>query len=324
MLLLELRRAFCVALEQMSVPTCCIQAVHFLVARQTRHPVRQTWARLIILPLTIGVGALVQGGTDPVQQRGLKHTETGRALSELAISSTNVLLSGKGIRLVLSTVLTSTETSLNIEKIPVYLVQAPSTASTTPAVVPKGCRCIFVNPSTFYAFVKEQSTGSGRLTLDPRYVLAFILLHEVGHLVTSTAGADFANGELSELNIDPSRAKANEEDADMFAADLVRTLMQRKPASALSLEASSVAMELGSLSWNMQAYRSLDEFGATVVGKPSVFFDKNLSHPNLGWRILRMNELIHHSPETAYLLDTFEAARRRGANPEPLYVAPNK
>lgn len=226
-----------------------------------------------------------------------------------------LVLSGRGVK---------TAPDAKSDDIPVYLVKAPRNARVTPAAVPKGCRCIFVNPDEFNAFIKEQTTGSGRLSLDARYVLTFMLLHEVGHLSKGTAGAEFQNGELSELNIEPSRAKADEDEADEFAAGLVKTLVQQKPVSSRSLEATTVAMALGNLSWNMQAYRSLDEFGATAVGKPSVFFDKNLSHPNLHWRVLRMNNLIHGSKETQELLDTFEDARRRGANPEPLYVAPKK
>lgn len=81
-------------------------------------------------------------------------------------------------------------------------------------------------------------------------------------------------------------------------------------------------MELTKLSWNMQANRSLDHFGASVVGSPDVFFDKNLSHPNLHWRVLRMNHLIQETATSRELLDDFKEARSRGANPEPLYVAP--
>lgn len=259
-----------------------------------------------------------------MKQRGLERTQTGKALTEGAIASANVLLSGKAMRLVLSGQGAKAASAPASEDIPVYLVRAPATARATPAAVPRGCRCIFVNPVVFNAFVKEQRTGSGRMKLDDKYVLVFMLLHEAGHLSKSTAAAGFANGQLTELNIEPSRAKANEEDADEFAAEVVRIPMQRNAPSNAKTEAISVAMELGTLSWNMQAHRSLDEFGATAVGKRSVFFDKNLTHPNLDWRVLRMNYLVHGTPASKSLLDSFEDARRRGANPEPLYVAPRK
>jgi len=150
------------------------------------------------------------------------------------------------------------------------------------------------------------------MSLEPKYILTFMLLHEVGHLNKRTSGADFANGSLSQLNIDPSLAKADEEDADEFAAGVVRDWSTKEPASTTSLEANFVAIELTKLSWNMQAYRTLDEFGAFATGKPSVYFDQNLTHPNLAWRILRSNYLIQQSPETRQLLQSFEEARQRG------------
>ncbi|ULA63278.1 MAG: hypothetical protein LZF86_100279 [Nitrospira sp.] len=77
--------------------------------------------------------------------------------------------------------------------------------------------------------------------------------------------------------------------------------------------------ELAKLSWNMQAYRTLDEFGAFALGVPGVFFDNGYSHPNLAWRILRTNNLIERSDATQQLLDAFEAARQRSSNPTPLH-----
>lgn len=72
----------------------------------------------------------------------------------------------------------------------------------------------------------------------------------------------------------------------------------------------------------MQAYRTLDEFDAFATGKPSAFFNQNLTHPNLAWRVLRSNYLIQQPKETKELLDAFEEARQRGANPPPLYRRP--
>lgn len=90
----------------------------------------------------------------------------------------------------------------------------------------------------------------------------------------------------------------------------------------LGIESAWVSHALVLLSWNMQAFISLDNFGSTPVGAPAVFFDKNLSHPNLIWRVLSVNHLIQQTEVGKKLLESFEAARERGANPEPLYVKP--
>lgn len=236
---------------------------------------------------------------------------------EAAIASTNLMTSGAGPRLG-----ASWAQGRDKSAVPVYLIEAPAGATSSPAVVPKDCACIFVDLAVFNRWLLQHSTGSGRLSLEPKYLLAFMLLHEVGHLKSRTFGAEFANGSLSQLNVDPSLAKVNEEKADEFAAGLIQAHSRATPASSTSIEANWVATELSKLSWNMQAYRTLDEFGAFATGKPSVFFDQNLSHPNLAWRILRSNYLIQQSKETKDLLDAFEEARQRGSNPQPLYRKP--
>ena len=123
-----------------------------------------------------------------------------------------------------------------------------------------------------------------------------MLLHEVGHITQRSAAGEFSNGELSQLNIEPSIAKANEEEADDFAIALIREEISK--VSPASLDANFVAMQLSKLGWNMQAYRTLDEFASAAVGKPSVFFDQTYSHPNLAWRVLRSNHRLHNSEAT--------------------------
>ena len=159
------------------------------------------------------------------------------------------------------------------------------------------------------------------MTLNAPHVLAYMLLHEVGHIEQGNAAGDFSNGAWSQLNIDPSLAKVSEEKADEFAAHLIRDVASRTDGSA-SLTAAWISLSLSSLSWNMQAHRTLDEFGATALGKPQVFFDTSYSHPNLAWRILRSNHLIRPSAATKALLDAFEEARERGAAHKPIYQSP--
>ena len=117
---------------------------------------------------------------------------------------------------------------------------------------------------------------------------------------------------------EPSLVKASEESADGFAADILRTVVEHKGSSA-ALKATSVMLELGNLSWNLQAKRQLDNFGATVTHQPAVFVDPNLSHPNLEWRMLRADYLIRGTLTAKALLDAFEEARNKSIHREPLY-----
>lgn len=253
---------------------------------------------------------------DPVTERGLRHAEQGYAAVEQAIATVSKLVGDGGLNLVPAW---SRTVSDSAEKVPVYLVEGRPGAIVTPAAVPSGCRCVFVSPSVLEEWIQRNSTGPGRMTLDAGQFLVFILLHEVGHIRKGTPGAIFRDGEMSQLNIEPSRAKAAEEDADDFASDVLKTCASRDPADDVSLSANWVVLELGKLSWNMQAFRMIDEFGAFSVGKPSVYFDDGYSHPNLAWRILRVTDRIQGTEATRQLLEAFEEARRRGASPEPLY-----
>lgn len=47
--------------------------------------------------------------------------------------------------------------------------------------------------------------------------MTYVLLHEAGHIAKHTPSGAFEEGVLNQLNIDPTKAKANEEDADEFA-----------------------------------------------------------------------------------------------------------
>ncbi len=256
---------------------------------------------------------------DPVVEHGLRHTTDGQSNAASAIKAANTLLASAQTPYRLYA---AWETRPKLEvpsPIPVYLVEAPATTLGKPAAVPVGCTCVFVNPASLNAWLAKQTTGAGRLQLESPKVLAFMFLHEVGHISKNSTGMEFENDELSELNVDVSTAKLQEQDADEFAAQIIRDAMNKKKPIEPSMEASWISIALTELSWNMQAHRSLDEFGSTALGTPSVFFDPNLSHPNLDWRILHCNYLIQGTPEAKALLDSFEEARAHGANQRPLY-----
>jgi hypothetical protein len=264
-----------------------------------------------------GLGGSLPAAADPVTVRGLSHTMEDSKLVESAIARANLILSSSGQHLTPSWGDAGTPTEKDF--LPVYLVASPPDALSTPAAAPRGCTCVFVNPSLLASWSRAHSSGMGRMEIDRSMLLTFMLLHEVGHIVRGDSAGDFADGAFSQLNTDRTIAKASEEKADEFATGLIRNLIHTPKPPDATLTANWVALELTKLSWNMQAYRTLDEFGAAETGKPSVFFDQSFSHPNLAWRILRSNYLIQQTPETLQLLQSFEQARQRGANPSPLY-----
>jgi hypothetical protein len=272
-----------------------------------------------LLAILIGAQMVAAAPIDEVTARGFKHSNLDRAFVAKSVERANTLLHGTGIRFAPSWLPRDKSSLEGISSIPLFLVATFKEASSTPAAVPEGCICVFVNPAYLASWIEFNSSGTGRMALDRGYFLTMVLLHEAGHIKEGSPAAAFKNGELSQLNIDPSVAKVNEQRADEFAAQLLRRHAYTKPATATSLEANLVVNELTKLSWNMQAFRTLDEFGAFAVGKRSVYLDDGYSHPNMALRVLRINHLIQASDATRSLLEAFESARQRGANPEPLY-----
>ncbi len=256
-----------------------------------------------------------------VTQRGLEHTAQDRPLVATSIARVNRLLAGRAIRLAPAWE-PLPQPSNGIASYPVYLIRTPDGKGTTPAAVPKGCQCVFVDPAFLESWAEFNSQGNGRLTIDRKYFLDFVLLHEAGHIANGTAAGRFENGGWSPFNIDPSKDKTAEIGADDFAATILKDASQHTSANNDSIQANWVVNELVKASWNMQAYRTLDEFGAFAIGKRSVFFDNGYTHPNMAWRILRVNHAIQQSEATSSLLKAFEEARERGEKSEPLYKAP--
>lgn len=275
------------------------------------------WACLVILSFLYGSLAW-SAERDEVTVRGFQHTMLDHALVAKAVARVNDVLQGTGIRFAPSW-LRSTGDQEKHDVVPLYLVESRAEAASTPAAVPEGCYCVFVNPAFLASWIAFNSKGASRMELDRAYFLTFILLHEAGHIKEGTPAAAFKEGEISQLNVDPDKAKVSERRADEFAAELLRRLAYTTPANSASIEANFVLNELIKLSWNMQAFRTLDEFGSYAVGKPSLYFDPDYTHPNMALRILRTNHLIHDTEATRQLLQAFEEARQRGANPKPLY-----
>jgi hypothetical protein len=156
-------------------------------------------------------------------------------------------------------------------------------------------------------------------------VLACMLLHEAGHIAhvdTNSGNAfDDASGGGGKFNLDATAQKDRENAADRFAADATASGIQEKGTDR-GLAAARLSMGLAQLSWNLAEHRLLDNFGGTEANLSSLFQDAGLSHPNLEWRILVVNEAISHSSTSQQLLSDFEGHRQH--EPSILFQAPKR
>jgi hypothetical protein len=185
------------------------------------------------------------------------------------------------------------------------------------------CHCVVAQVGRVTEWLKEQTgTGSGLLTIDLRDVLAYMLLHEAGHIANGDMnnGNAFDNGSGGgKFNLDLTTQKDRENAADRFAADAIASGITEKGTDR-GLAAARLSIVLAQLSWNLAEHRLLDNFGGTEANLSSLFQDAGLSHPNLEWRILVVNDAISHSSTSQQLLNDFE--EHRHLEPSILFQAP--
>jgi hypothetical protein len=177
------------------------------------------------------------------------------------------------------------------------------------------CHCVVVQVGRIQDWLKQETgSSSALLSIDMRNLLAYMLLHEMGHIThgdvvgAEDAAQSTATG-TSKFNLDSTAQKAREVAADGFAAHAIGD-GEREKGSDRGLAATELGTTLAELSWNLGAHRSLDNFGATALHEPAVFYDAGLSHPNLEWRILSVNAEISGSPSALELLHQFEEGRK--------------
>jgi hypothetical protein len=182
------------------------------------------------------------------------------------------------------------------------------------------CKCVIAQVGGMTVWLqKHTGTGQALLTIDVDKVLAYMLLHELGHIVhgdlVEKSGSFDTAVSATGFNLDLTQQKDRENAADRYAADAISTAMAARGTDR-GLAGTAVAITLSQLSWNLAEHRLLDNFGGTELHHSSLFWDAGLSHPNLEWRILSVNDEISKTTVSHQMLGDFESSR----HPEPLVL----
>jgi len=246
---------------------------------------------------------------NPVERLGLLETALGRPLVERAIVAANAIL-GSRTTLRIAGSWPSPAGSNDRDLARVYLIDSGSAPSVYSVMVPNSCRCIFVQPTAFDAWMKEHTEAHPQmLAISGDTVLTFMLLHEVGHIVHGDPGQFEAAAGSAATNVDPTVDKDRESAADEFAVVQVAAALADGKAIDGWLAATSVSLSLSKLSWNMSTLRFLNHFGATTLCSRIVFADSGYTHPNFELRVLTANNMLSHTAESEALMDSFTACR---------------
>lgn len=210
------------------------------------------------------------------------------------------------------------------EKIPVYHV--PAKRSTIVAEVPWNCRCIVVRGSLFDQNMAKFSEDGALSADDPKQMLTFVILHELGHIAEEHYGSFLPGTTDARPNKDAALSKTQEFEADAFVASVLKKAFEpgttgdyetndetgATVSRSVFLATSDVFLFLNGLSWDVFGQATLTCFGCRTMGDPRIFWDHSTSHPNFEYRLLKLLQAMSPTDEGAELLQMFEVAREAG------------
>lgn len=247
---------------------------------------------------------------NPVERLGFRETTHGRKLVEEAAAAANNILGFRNVHRFSGSWRSVHGENQQRKVIDIFLIDPSSMSIAYSVVVPTGCNCVFVQPSGLETWINDHSTALPQmLAVQPRDIIAFMLLHELGHIEHGDPGEFDVAGENAVEKSDRSVQKHQELLADQFAVDQVSEAARDLNAVTGWIGSQKIQLALANLSWNTMTLRLLNHFGASSLCSRSVFADVGYSHPNFELRILTANYLLTSSPESKELLSSFQACR---------------
>ena len=275
----------------------------------------QAW-RASLLVIWLSAAPLGTAGATP-ELLGYDSTALGREDLGRAIEHANTILGQSSPRLIAGWVV---EGRGQEGQIAVWSIDSVGNPKDAVMEVPtRGCRCIVVRIKDLRAWIRRMETVNGEdaLQFDVPYLLTFMLLHEIGHIVAGHVGRLDPKDDGSVFGPQErlTREQCREVEADAFAAHAIRDGVLNIGTSGW-MAAQFTAMQLSKLSFNLMGKRVLDQFPANALGLAKVFGDPAYTHPNMDLRIYAVNADIAQDETAKALLEEFIGRRIRIGRPD--------
>ena len=204
--------------------------------------------------------------------------------------------------------------------IPVYSGRASVTGNMV-VQVPLGCPEIIFNAAAFSHGVKA-TLGDDVSEDNIHQMLAFLLLHEIGHIDKNHHGQFLPAASGQPTNLNPTLSKKLETEADGFVVDFIGKRISGDVADP-DFTAHQLMNFIGYLSFVVSGQKSIDCFGCRPNGSKDIFWDHSQTHENLELRILKINHAVYPTEISEQLLLDFESKRIESGRPRVLYVDPD-
>jgi hypothetical protein len=275
--------------------------------------------RVAALSLILASGCRQQSKpVDAVEQMGVTESALGHLLIERAAMIANSWLD-PALKVHFSPHWVSSTSSPGMNSVAIYSISEFHAPANYMVAVPVGCQCVFVEPHLYESWLKQHMSSSGlTLEVDEERLLAFMFLHEAGHIVNRDPG-DFDEGSSGSLNLDPTAEKQREQRADAFAVEQLKGAISRTKQTEPWLDALNATKDLANLSFEMQQVRSEKYFGSALLHTPAAYYDTGYTHPNFELRILTVNDQISATETSHQLLENFLQGRTSTSTPPVLF-----
>jgi hypothetical protein len=233
---------------------------------------------------------------------GLTETVLGRALVENAVAIANSWTEPTFKVKFIPTWKASPSTGPT-DAVPVFAISELHAPANYMVAVPAQCRCVFVQPRAYQTWLHNHLSNRGpTLEISEERLLAFMLLHEAGHITHGDPG-EFDGSGSGSLNTDMTVEKQREENADTFAVGQLKDAISRTKDITPWLNALNASKDLSNLSFEMDEVRMLDHPGSDA------YYDVGYTHPNFELRVLTVNDLISNTPLSHQLVENFLSRR---------------
>jgi hypothetical protein len=269
-----------------------------------------------LLHIVVLLAGLLVSACEPIDQSacapdnfGLARTSLESELVHRAIDVSNAVLKTTGG----DTFSFSGEFSLprNPRQIPVSVLSSLNLSASDVIWVPPDCLHIYIQAPALRRWINQARHANGYGDpFEEHYVVGFMLLHEMGHVLQHNSGSYLnIDGSSSSLNIQSTNAKRAESAADAFAEATLKRGISSDNGPVAEV-ASSIVKNLGVLANNFYYATTLSQGLEEILClNGTLYWDWGYSHPNLVFRLVNTVNRLAPTAQTAEIVQTFENCR---------------
>jgi hypothetical protein len=266
------------------------------------------------IALTLGLVVSACNKTDRTtvapERFGLARTSRESDLVNQAIAAANTILAGRDSLVFRYDI----RPQSSPDEVPVSILSSLNLSGSDVIWTPPNCRCVYIQAQALRRWIEQAEYAHGYGSrFDEKYVVAFMLLHEMGHVLQGKSGEYLASEDPdSNSNVLSTNTKIAESDADSFAeSQIVGQLREGgRRAQTASVIVTNIVILANNIYYDVTLSQGLTEI---LCLTPTIYWDHGYSHPNLVFRLMGTVNRLAPSPEATRIVADFSDCRTRNS-----------